>query len=74
MTETTPFARTRGGLLVALVVGAVIGFELRTVFGMLLGVDLPVGPYVVAVLGVLAVFAMLADSLGKFPDRARRSE
>ena len=74
MTGTTPFAGTRGGLLVALVVGAVIGFELRTVFGMLLGIDLPVGPYVVGVIVVLAVFAALADTLGRLPDRAGRGE
>jgi hypothetical protein len=55
--------RTRGGLLVMLVVFAVIGFELRTVIGMLFGVSLPATPYFMAVVGLLALVGIAADIL-----------
>jgi len=74
MTKTTPFARTRGGILVAIIVGGVIAFEIRTVLGMLFGIDVPLTPYVIAVLVVLGVFAFLADIVGQLPERAKRGE
>jgi hypothetical protein len=53
--------RTRGGLLVGLVVMAVIGFELRTVLGMLFGVDLPATPYIVVMIAILSIIGVLLD-------------
>lgn len=74
MTETTPFARTRGGILVGTVVVGIIAFEIRTVLGMLFGIDVPLEPYVIAVLVVLAAFTFLSDILGRLPERVKRSE
>ncbi|QCC51666.1 hypothetical protein [Halapricum salinum] len=74
MTKTTPFAGTRGGILVGTVVVGIIAFEIRTVLGMLFGMDVPLEPYAIAVLVVLGVFTFLADVLGRLPERAKRSE
>jgi chromate transport protein ChrA len=62
--------RTRGGLLVGLVVAAVIGWELRTVLGMLVGFDVPMTPYLIAMIGLLSVLGVVLDvfrSSGKMP-------
>jgi hypothetical protein len=48
-------------MLVGLVVIAAIGFELRTVLGMFFGVDLPVTPYVVAMIAVLSAIGVIFD-------------
>jgi uncharacterized membrane protein len=48
-------------MLVALVVIAAIGFEMRTVLGMFFGVDLPVMPYVVVMIGLLSVIGLVLD-------------
>jgi amino acid transporter len=56
-----PLVKTRGGLLVVLVVLAALGFELRTVVGMLFGVSVPMGPYVLALLLVLAAIGVVAE-------------
>ena len=53
--------RTRGGMLVALVVIAAIGFEIRTVLGMFFGIDLPARTYVIVLLGVLSVIGLVLD-------------
>jgi hypothetical protein len=58
---TRPFVRTRGGLLVVLVVLAAVGFELRTVAAMLFGVDLPAAPYLLAVLVAVAAAGVLME-------------
>lgn len=66
-----PAVRTRGGLLVTLVVLTAVGFELRTVASMLFGVDLPAAPYMlvvlvaVAVIGVLLEFSRTTDAAGQ---------
>jgi chromate transport protein ChrA len=62
--------RTRGGLLVGLVVAAVIGWELRTVLGMLVGFDVPMTPYLIAMIGLLSVLGVVLDvfrSSGEMP-------
>lgn len=56
-----PLVKTRGGLLVVLVVVAALGFELRTVIGMLFGIRVPTGPYVLGLLVVLAAIAVVAE-------------
>ncbi|MEF8783483.1 MAG: hypothetical protein V5A39_10975 [Haloarculaceae archaeon] len=56
-----PPVKTRGGLLVVLVVLAALGFELRTVIAMLFGIRIPTGPYVLALLLVLAAIAVVAE-------------
>lgn len=53
--------RTRGGLLVGLIVIAVIGFELRTVLGMLIGLDVPMTPYLIAMIGLLSIVGIVLD-------------
>lgn len=53
--------RTRGGLLVAIVMTGAIWFELRTVVGMLFGYDIPAVPYLVGGLVIVSVLAVLAD-------------
>lgn len=53
--------QTRGGLLVGLVVTAVIGFELRTVLGMLIGFDVPMTPYLIVMIGLLSVIGVVVD-------------
>jgi CHASE2 domain-containing sensor protein len=58
---TGPFVRTRGGLLVVLVVLTAVGFELRTLAAMLFGVDLPAVPYMLAVLVVVAIAGVLME-------------
>ena len=55
------FIRTRGGLLVGLVMMAVIGFELRTVLGMLIGFDVPMTPYLIVMIGLLSVLGIILD-------------
>ncbi len=55
------FVRTRGGMLVGLVVIAAIGFELRTVLGMFFGIDLPATPYIVALIGIVSVIGIVLD-------------
>ena len=62
--------RTRGGLLVGLVVAAVIGWELRTVLGMVVGFDVPMTPYLIAMIGLLSVLGVVLDvfrSSGEMP-------
>jgi amino acid transporter len=56
-----PIVKTRGGLLVMLIVIAALGFELRTVIGMLFGIHVPTGPYVLALLLVLAAVGVVAE-------------
>jgi hypothetical protein len=53
--------RTRGGMLVGLVVIAAIGFEIRTVLGMFFGIDLPATPYVVVMIAILSIIGILLD-------------
>ena len=55
------FARTRGGMLVGLVVVAAIGFEIRTVLGMFFGIDLPATPYLIVLIGILSVIGIVLD-------------
>jgi len=55
------FARTRGGMLVGLVVVAAIGFEIRTVLGMFFGIDLPATPYLIVLIGILSVIGIILD-------------
>jgi hypothetical protein len=59
--NTPRVVQTRGGLLVGLVIMAVIGFELRTVVGMLFGVDIPATPYVIAMIALLSIVGVLID-------------
>lgn len=54
---------TRGGLLVGLVVLAVIGFEFRTVLGMLVGVEVAMGPYLIVMIALLSVAGVTIDVL-----------
>jgi hypothetical protein len=61
MNPIQPIVKTRGGLLIALVFMGAIGFELRTVVGMFLGIDIPAEPYFVALLAIVSVFGVLAD-------------
>lgn len=56
-----PLVKTRGGLLVVLIVIGAVGFELRTVIAMLLGIRVPTGPYVLGLLLVLAAIGMVAE-------------
>lgn len=56
-----PLVKTRGGLLVVLVVMVAVGFELRTVAGMLFGIEIPIGPYVLALVLVVAAVGILAE-------------
>lgn len=56
-----PLVKTRGGLFVALVVLTAIGIELRTVAAMLFGIELPFGPYVLAVLLAVALAGVLLE-------------
>ncbi|WP_340100699.1 hypothetical protein [Salinibaculum salinum] len=53
--------RTRGGLLVGLVMMAAIGFELRTVFGMLIGLEVPMTPYLLVMIGLLSALGVILD-------------
>lgn len=53
--------RTRGGLLVGLVMMAAIGFELRTVLGMLIGFEVPMTPYLIVMIGLLSVLGVVLD-------------
>ena len=53
--------RTRGGLLVGLVMMAVIGFELRTVLGMLIGLEVPMTPYLILMIGLLSALGVILD-------------
>jgi uncharacterized membrane protein len=53
--------RTRGGMLVGLVVIAAIGFEIRTVLGMFFGIDLPATPYLIVMIGILSVIGIILD-------------
>lgn len=55
------FVRTRGGMLVGLVIIAAIGFEIRTILGMFLGIDLPATEYVIVLIGVLSVIGIIFD-------------
>jgi hypothetical protein len=61
MSERRPPVRTRGGMLVAVVVGLVLWFEARTVAGMFLGVTLPPVPYMLAGVAVVGALALAAD-------------
>lgn len=61
MSERRPPVRTRGGLLVAVVVGVVLWFEARTVVGMFFGITLPPIPYMLAGLVVVGALAIVAD-------------
>ena len=56
-----PLVKTRGGLLVMLIVIGAVGFELRTVMAMLLGIHVPTGLYVLGLLVVLAAVAVVAE-------------
>jgi hypothetical protein len=53
--------RTRGGLLVGLVMMAAIGFELRTVLGMLVGLEVPMTPYLIVMIGLLSALGVILD-------------
>jgi len=55
--------RTRGGLLVGLVMMAAIGFELRTVLGMLIGLEVPMTPYLIVMIGLLSALGVALDIL-----------
>lgn len=55
------FIQTRGGMLVGLVMLGAIGFELRTVVGMIFGISLPVVPYVIVLVALLSIFGVVAD-------------
>lgn len=55
------FARTRGGMLVGLVFAAAVGFEIRTVIGMVFGIDLPMTPYLIVMIGLLSVLGVVMD-------------
>lgn len=55
------FVRTRGGMLVGLVMLGAIGFELRTVAGMLFGVDLPAAPYFIGMVALLSIIGVYLD-------------
>lgn len=61
MTFPPKLVRTRGGLLIAIVVTGVVWFELRTVVGMLLGVDIPAVPYLIGGLVIISALAVFAD-------------
>jgi hypothetical protein len=61
MSERRPPVRTRGGMLVAVVVGLVLWFEARTVAGMFLGVSPPPLPYMLAGVVVVGALAIVAD-------------
>ena len=63
--------RTRGGLLIAIVMTGVVWFELRTVVGMLLGVDIPAVPYLIAGLVVISALAVFADLSRSEVDQGR---
>ncbi|MFB6297645.1 MAG: CbaC protein [Salinirussus sp.] len=56
-----PEVRSRGGLLVWLVVAIVVGFEARTAAGMFLGIDIPAVPYVLGLLTVAGLATMALD-------------
>ncbi|MEF8785309.1 MAG: hypothetical protein V5A45_05195 [Haloarculaceae archaeon] len=53
--------RTRGGLLVGLVMMGAIGFELRTVLGMLIGFEVPMTPYLIVMIGLLSALGVILD-------------
>lgn len=53
--------RTRGGLLVGLVMMGAIGFELRTVLGMLIGLEVPMTPYLIVMIGLLSAVGVILD-------------
>ena len=53
--------RTRGGLFVGLVMMGAIGFELRTVLGMLIGFEVPMTPYLIVMIGLLSVLGIVLD-------------
>jgi len=55
--------RTRGGMLVGLVMMAAIGFELRTVLGMLIGFEVPMTPYLMVMIGLLSALGVILDVL-----------
>lgn len=55
------FARTRGGMLVGLVVMAAIGFEIRTVLGHIFGIDTPATEYVIVMIALLSIVGVIMD-------------
>lgn len=55
--------RTRGGLLVGVVVALVVWFELRTVVGMFFGLTLPPVPYMIGGIVLVGILALVADAL-----------
>lgn len=61
MSERRPPVRTRGGMLVAVVVGLVLWFEVRTVVGIFFGFTLPPLPYMIAGVMVVGALAIVAD-------------
>lgn len=63
--------RTRGGLLVGLVMMAAIGFELRTVLGMLIGLEVPMTPYLIVMIGLLSVLGVVLDVFRSNSDTAQ---
>lgn len=63
--------RTRGGLFVGLVMMAAIGFELRTVLGMLIGFDVPMTPYLIVMVGLLSVLGVILDVFRSNSDAAK---
>ncbi len=63
--------RTRGGLLVGLVMMAAIGFELRTVLGMLIGLEVPMTPYLIVMIGLLSVLGVILDVFRSNSDTAQ---
>jgi hypothetical protein len=53
--------RTRGGLFVGLVMLAAIGFELRTVLGMLVGFEVPMTPYLIVMIALVSIIGVVLD-------------
>ncbi|WP_302081186.1 hypothetical protein [Salinibaculum rarum] len=53
--------QTRGGMLVGLVMMGAIGFELRTVLGMLIGLEVPMTPYLMVMIGLLSALGVILD-------------
>lgn len=66
-TATTSRLAGRGGLLVGLVFLAAVGFELRTVLGMIFGIDVPTGPY-------FALVALVVVAVGLWYEFRRSGE
>jgi hypothetical protein len=56
-----PIAKTRGGLLVGLIVLGGVLNELRTVLAWLFGIHIPSGQYVLGLLLVLVTVAVVAE-------------